>query len=94
MERSTPPPAPVDAVRALFAERGRHWETHDALLADLARRCHLDLRAAGHAIERLLANGDLDAITLCHPAEAGQMVVESAYQPGPRLRLSRCGEVA
>ena len=73
MDRSTPSPA--DVVRALFTERGRQWESHDALISAVER-----------ALDRLLSEGRLDAITLCHcPPGATQMVVESGYQPGPNL---------
>ena len=84
MDRSTPSPA--DVVRALFTERGRQWESHDALISALEQRCHLDPRAVERALDRLLSEGRLDAITLCHcPPGATQMVVESGYQPGPNL---------
>ena len=87
MDRSTPAtPTPAEVVRAVFTERGRQWETHDALMLDLAQRCRLDPRSVERALDRLLSDGSLDAITLCHcPPGASSMVVESGYQPGPRL---------
>ena len=96
MDRTHPTlPTPAEAVRAVFTERGRQWEGHDALMAELARRCQLDPRSVERALDRLLSDGSLDAITLCHcPPGATQMVVESGYQPGPRLMMIRRTAVA
>jgi hypothetical protein len=86
MDRTLEVPTPTEAVRALFAEPGRRWAAHDQVVSELIRRCYLDRRAVERALDRLLANGGLDAITVCHcPPGATQMVVESGYQPGPRL---------
>ena len=93
MDRTSP--APADVVRAVFAERGRQWESHDELMSALEQRCRLDPRAVERALDRLLSEGCLDAITLCHcPPGATQMIVESGYQPGPRLMPLRRTAVA
>jgi hypothetical protein len=85
MDLANPFVTPVDAVRALFSAGERRWAGHDALLIELARRCGLGMGEAERAVDGLLADGCLDAITMCDE----RMVAESGYQPGPRLAYAR-----